>query len=247
MILGLIPARLESKRLSSKLLRKINNLEIIAHTFLRSKLAKKLNNIIVCTDNKKIFNLIKKFKGKSLITSKKHRNGTDRIFEIAKKKSAKLFIDIQGDEPLIDPKVIDKCIEYHLKNYKKFDIVLPYTEINNPNNKQVVKVIFNRFNKVITFSRAGLPFVFHRKKPKYFKQISVISFKPAALKKFASSSPCESEKIENIELLRAIDLDLKIGTFPIKTNSFSIDTMKDFIKAKKKMKKDKYLKFYAKN
>ena len=124
MIIGLIPSRLNSKRLKKKPLLEINNLPIIVHTFKRASLSKKLDKLIVCTDSKEIQKLVKKNGGDCLITSKKHKNGTERINEVAKKFRCKLIIDIQGDEPLLDPSHIDKVIDFHLKNYK-FDIVLP--------------------------------------------------------------------------------------------------------------------------
>ena len=124
MILGLIPTRLNSKRLKEKPLLEIDGLPIIVHTFKRAQLSKKLDEVIVCADDKKIIDVVKDHGGKAILTSKKHKNGTERIYEVAKKKKAKLIIDIQGDEPLVDPKDIDKVINFHNKN-KYFDIVVP--------------------------------------------------------------------------------------------------------------------------
>ena len=117
MIIGLIPSRLNSKRLKKKPLLEINNLPIIVHTFKRASLSKKLDKLIVCTDSKEIQKTVKENGGNCLITSKKHKNGTERIYEVAKKFKCKLIIDIQGDEPLLDPTHIDKVIDFHLKNY----------------------------------------------------------------------------------------------------------------------------------
>ena len=97
MIIGLIPSRLNSKRLNRKPLLEINNLPIIVHTFKRAKLAKKIDKLIVCTDSKEIQKIVTKHGGESLLTSKRHKNGTERIYEIAKKFNPKLIVDIQGD------------------------------------------------------------------------------------------------------------------------------------------------------
>ena len=105
MIIGLIPSRLNSKRLKEKPLLEIDGLPIIVHSYKRSKLSKRLDDVIVCTDHKKIIDAVEKHGGKAIMTSKKHKNGTERIYEVAKKiKMAELIIDIQGDQPLIDPK-----------------------------------------------------------------------------------------------------------------------------------------------
>ena len=119
MIIGLIPSRLNSKRLKEKPLLLIDQIPIIVHAYKRDKLAKKLDEVIVCTDHKKIVDVVTNYGGKAILTSKKHKNGTERIFEVAKTfKKAELIIDIQGDQPLIDPKAIDKTIDFHKRNAK---------------------------------------------------------------------------------------------------------------------------------
>ena len=98
MILGLIPSRLNSRRLKEKPLMLIDQLPIVVHAFKRAKLSKKLDEVIVCTDHRKIVEVVKKYGGHAILTSKKHKNGTERIYEVAKKfKKAKLIVDIQGD------------------------------------------------------------------------------------------------------------------------------------------------------
>ena len=89
MILGMIPSRLNSKRLKEKPLIEIDGLPIIVHSFKRAMLAKKLDDVIVCTDDKKILDVVESYGGKAVLTSKKHRNGTERIYEVAKKNVAK--------------------------------------------------------------------------------------------------------------------------------------------------------------
>ena len=243
MIIGLIPSRLNSKRLKKKPLLEINNLPIIVHTFKRASLSKKLDKLIVCTDSKEIQKTVKENGGNCLITSKKHKNGTERIYEVAKKFKCKLIIDIQGDEPLLDPTHIDKVIDFHLKNYK-FDIVLPSLKFKNPEQKNIVKVVANNKNRVLYLSRSVVPFNF-KKKPKFYnKHLSIISFKPSALKKYCKLKESYLEKIEGIELLRAIENELSIGTFSMKSNSFSVDIKEDYLKAIQAFKKDKYKNAY---
>ena len=243
MIIGLIPSRLNSKRLKKKPLLEINNLPIIVHTFKRASLSKKLDNLIVCTDSKEIQKTVKENGGNCLITSKKHKNGTERIYEVAKKFKCKLIIDIQGDEPLLDPTHIDKVIDFHLKNYE-FDIVLPSLKFKNPEQKNIVKVVANNKNKILYLSRSVIPFNF-KKKPKFYnKHLSIISFKPSALKKYCKFKESYLEKIEGIELLRAIENDLSIGTFSMKSNTFSVDIKDDYLKAIQAFKKDKYKNAY---
>ena len=244
MILGLIPSRLNSKRLKEKPLLEIDGLPIIIHSMKRAKLSKKLDDVIVCTDDKKIVDVVTSYGGKAVLTSKKHRNGTERIYEVAKKKKAELIIDIQGDQPLIDPKAIDNVIAFHKKN-KHFDIVFPCMLVKkNVNSRNLVKVIFSDNGKIVYFSRAALPHDFHNRGVKYFKHLSVVSFLPKALKKYSQMKMGKIEKIEGIELLRALENNLNLGTFVIHGSSFAVDVKRDLLRVINLMPKDPIRKLY---
>ena len=245
MIFGLIPSRLASTRLKNKALIDIDGLPIVVHTFKRAEMSNYLDEIIVCTDSKKIGNEIKKHGGKYKLTSKKHKNGTERIAEVAKKlKKAKIVIDIQGDEPLLDPRDIDNLIKFHQKNFDKFDIVVPCIESSNLDSKNIVKVLFNDFGKVLYLSRSPVPFDYQNKNINLFKHLSIISFKKESLIKFSKLKMSKYEKIEGIELLRAIENHMKVGTFIVHSNSFAVDVKSDLKKAKLVMKNDPLRKKY---
>tara|TARA_Y100001970_G_scaffold76866_1_gene97650 strand:- start:12738 stop:13478 length:741 start_codon:yes stop_codon:yes gene_type:complete len=246
MIIGLIPSRLNSKRLKNKPLLKIDGLPIVVHTFKRAKLSKKLDDVIVCADDEKIVDVVKKHGGKALLTSKNHKNGTERIFEVAKKiKKTKMIIDIQGDEPLVDPKDIDRVIDFHKKN-SHFDIVVPCMKANtNINSRNLVKVVFSENGKILYFSRAQVPFDYKDKKINYYRDLSIVSFKPDALKKYSTLKMGIIEKIEGIELIRAIENNLNLGTFIAKGSGFAVDVNQDLMKAIDVMPKDKIRKLYS--
>ena len=247
-ILGLIPVRLNSSRLNQKSLLLIKKIPLIIHTYNRAKLSKKLDELIICCDDKKILKVAKKFNAKAILTSKKHKNGTERINEayLKIKKKYDLIIDIQGDEPLINPTQIDMVIDFHIKN-KDADIILPSLKLKKISSYNVVKVVADKNKNVLYLSRSKIPHNFNKKSDYYLKHLSIISFKPEALKKFSLHPQTRLEKIEGIELLRAIEIGLKIKTIVIKGNSFSVDIKEDFIKAKKFMEKDKLLKLYSQN
>lgn len=245
MIIGLIPSRLNSKRLKEKPLLEIDGLPIIVHSFKRAKLAKKLDKVIVCTDHRKIVDIVEKNDGEAILTSKKHKNGTERIYEVAKKiKRASFIVDVQGDQPLISPEAIDLTIEFHKKN-KQFDIVLPSMPIKDEeDNKSLVKTIFSKNGKIIYFSREKVPYNYNSKKVTYYKNLSIISFKPKALQKFFNTKIGKLEKIEGIELMRALEIGLNIGTFIINGSDFAVDVNADLLKAINVMPKDKFRKLY---
>tara|TARA_B100000795_G_C22771152_1_gene427922 strand:+ start:619 stop:1377 length:759 start_codon:yes stop_codon:yes gene_type:complete len=245
-ILGLIPVRLNSSRLNQKPLLLIKKIPLIIHTYRRAKLSKKLDELIICCDDKKILNIANKFNAKAILTSKKHKNGTERINEayLKIKKKYDLIIDIQGDEPLINPKQIDKVIDFHLNN-KDVEIVLPSLKLKNISSYNIVKVVTDKDDNVLYLSRSKIPHNFNKNSDYYLKHLSIISFKPNALKKFSSHPQTRLEKIEGIELLRALEIGLKIKTTIVPGNSFSVDIKEDFLKAKRFMEKDKLFKIYS--
>ena len=245
-VIGLIPVRLKSKRLKEKPLLKISKFPMFVHVYKRAKISKKLNDLILCYDDKKIYKTAKNFNIKTIQTSKKHKNGTERIFEAYLKIRRKFdyIIDIQGDEPLLNPNDIDKVIDFHIKN-PKTDIIVPYLKIKKKNdNKSLVKIVSNKQGKVYYFSRKSVPFNYNKKESFLKKHLSIISFKPKALKKYCSCKRTEIESLENIELMRAIEMNMSVKTFELKSKSFSVDISKDYKKANQIMKKDRYYKKY---
>ena len=244
-ILVLIPTRLNSRRLPAKALLPINNLPLIMHVYKRVKLSKKVNDVIICCDDTKISKVAKKFGANVMLTSKRHQNGTDRICEGYKKikKKYDLVLDVQGDEPLISPHHIDKIIDFHLENLN-YDIILPNLRIKSTNNTNIVKIVSNKKHEVMYISRANIPYEFKSKVPYFKKHLSVVSFKPESLLKFGKSKRSDLEKSEDIELVRALDLGMKIKTINLIGDSFSVDVFEDYTKAQSQIQKDRYLKFY---
>ncbi len=159
-------------------------------------------------------------------------------------KKATFILDIQGDQPLISPRAIDLTVEFHKKN-KHFDIVLPSMPIKNQeDNKSLVKTIFSDEGKIIYFSREKVPYNYMSSKVTYYKNLSIISFKPKALEKFFKSKMGKLEKIESIELMRALEIGLNIGTFIINGSDFAVDVNADLLKAINVMPYDKFRKLY---
>jgi 3-deoxy-manno-octulosonate cytidylyltransferase (CMP-KDO synthetase) len=244
-VIGLIPTRLNSSRLPQKALLKIHNIPLVVHTYKRAKMSKKLDDLYICCDDIKIFKAVKKYKAKAIMTSKHHKNGTERINEAYKKLKSNhdLIIDIQGDEPLISPFHIDEVIDFHNRNLNT-DIILPTLKIKVKNNTNIVKVVKDKNNNVLYLSRGNVPFEFKKTVDWYYKHLSIVSFKPKALENFTLSKKTRLEKIEDVELLRALEIGLKIKTLVLKGDSFSVDVPEDFEKASEVMTNDKFFKLY---
>lgn len=247
-IIGLIPSRLRSRRLPFKALLPINNIPLIVHTYKRATMSKFIDYVTICCDDNKILRAAKKFKANAILTSTHHNNGTERIFEgyLKMKKKYDFILDIYGDEPLLSPIHIDKVINFHIKN-QDADIILPYLKVKNTHNTNIVRLITNNKKELMYLSRANVPFEFKSKSKYIKKHLSIISFKPEALEKYSRHVKTTLEKIEDIELLRAIEIGLKVKTLELKGDSFSVDVAEDYQKAKSKMKNDRYFKFYNGN
>lgn len=249
MILGIIPARLKSKRLPNKPLQIIDGLPLLVHVLKRSLISKKLDKIVVCTDSIKVVNLVKKYNQDAYLTSKNIKNGTDRIsifLRNNKKKfnNVKLVVDIQCDEIFLNPDYLDKAINFHLKNLKKYDVVIPHTLTNEKDNKNYVKIVSNENNEILYLTRADAPHPFRSKSKPFQRHQDFVTFKPDFIKKFKYLKHRKLEDYEGIELLRVLENGFKIGTLRFKNDSFSINTKKDVIKSILLIQNDKFRKFY---
>ena len=236
-ILIVIPARYKSTRLQGKPLKKIKNKELILWVVEKCK---KVNirdkkEIIVATDNKKIANLITKNNCKFLMTSSKCLTGTDRVAEVAKKIKADIYINVQGDEPLIKPSDIQNVIAAKKKYPKK--IICGYSKISKnekADNINIPKEILNEKKELIYISRAKIPSSKEKKKfSGYFKQVCIYAFNRDELKKFQSNKKSTLEKMEDIEIIRFLEKGKKIQMVKLSSQSHAVDIPSDIIKIEK--------------
>ena len=230
MTIALIPARLKSSRLPNKPLIKIAGLPMIVRVLRNTLKSKKFKKVIVCADDNRILKVLKKYNHTGVLTSKKHKNGTERIAEVAKKNNSKIIVDVQCDSVFVNHKNLEKLVNFHKKNMH-FDIVIPHINFAKTNDKSAVKIVVNSENEITYMSREDIPYSFRKKKTRMKKHLDYISFKREALLKFVKLKQSPLEKTEEIELLRAIENKFKVGTFKIENDLFSINTKKDLYNA----------------
>ena len=158
--LGVIPARLGSTRLPEKILRAIGGKPMIQHVWERAKQAKKLEDVIVATDDTRIQQCVEGFGGKAFMTRKDHPNGTSRIAEVMGRFKQDLVINIQGDQPLVDPKALDEMVSIfeRSKNVEMLTLAVRMTDKASFENPNVVKVVCDAEGNALYFSRAAIPF-----------------------------------------------------------------------------------------
>lgn len=236
----IIPARYGSSRYKGKPLVKILNREMILRVAdICSQVVKK-DNLFIATDDKRISDLVKKNNYKAIMTSRKCLTGTDRVAEASKKIKSNFFINVQGDEPTINPEDIRKIINAKKKFPKHvicgYDIV---HDFENPKSINLPKVVVNSKGELIYISRSLVPGTKkYNQKIKYHKQVCIYAFNKNQLRKFYNKKKkSDTEKIEDIEILRFFDLNEKIKMVKLNSNSVAVDEIKDVKKAEKLLKK----------
>jgi 3-deoxy-manno-octulosonate cytidylyltransferase (CMP-KDO synthetase) len=234
--IGFIPARYGSSRLPGKVLKTIDSLPMFVHVYKRAELSN-LDEVFLLTDSRKIVDEAKKFNIKSILTSPKHENGTSRCSEGLTKIKAKkedIFLNIQGDEPLIQPQAINEMIKYF--DFKKHDILVSVTKSAESENLNTVKVVFTEDHRLLYLSRNDIPS--NSESSKYItKGLSVFSYN--ALKRYQDLKITKLEKKENHELLRCIESGVSIYGQQIQNYGTSVDIDSDLEKVRKIMLTDK--------
>lgn len=236
----IIPSRMSAKRLPGKPLLKIKGKTLISLVLKKAEDCK-IGKVIVATEDKKIEKEVKSNGGMALLTSKKHKSGTDRIWEAFQKlkdNKIKYIINLQGDEPLIDVKDVRNLNKIVKKN--KFQIATLAIKIKNKkilNNKNIVKVATKKKlnylhpRKAINFYRSSkINYKY------YYQHIGIYQYSVSALKTFFHLKRTVNEKKNSLEQLRAMDNKIPINVILAKKNVVGIDTKEDYIELKKNFK-----------
>ena len=233
----MIPARLDSTRLPGKLMMDLNGSPVILSTLLNTIKTNLFDEVYVVTDSKEIYNYLIKHHKNILFSKENHVSGSDRIAEFAKDMEVDIIVNVQGDEPLIDKKSLQKLVNtFKLDKDKKIDLVSlmkvisNMEEVENPNN---VKVVTDSDDFAIYFSRSPIPFnSASNPKLNYFKHIGIYGFRKKSLVDFYNSKPTKLELIEKLEQLRYLESGKKIKMVISDFDGIGIDTMEDLIKAR---------------
>jgi 3-deoxy-manno-octulosonate cytidylyltransferase (CMP-KDO synthetase) len=227
---GIIPARWSSTRFPGKPLHLIAGKPLLRRVWEQSVRSKKLDSVIVATDDMRIAKAAFDWGAEVALTSSKHRSGTDRVAEVARRaKDAAYIINIQGDEPLVDPHLIDKLVE-KLRSDRKVGIVTaahPFERASDASSPHQVKVVVDRKSRALYFSRAGIPFLRSFSRTKYLRHQGIYGFRRDVLLQFVTWKPAPLERAESLEQLRALENGVKVHVLITGRGSPGIDTPKD--------------------
>jgi 3-deoxy-manno-octulosonate cytidylyltransferase (CMP-KDO synthetase) len=232
--LGVIPSRYASTRLEGKPLKDICGHTMIEWVYKRTKLSN-LDEVVVATDDERIYEEVERFGGKAILTRKDHENGTSRIAEVCEKYSDyDVIVNVQGDEPLIEPDMINSIID----SFKEDDTISMSTlkykldtmeDIENPN---YVKVITDKKGYAIYFSRSVIPYPRKLDIQNYYKHVGIYGYKRDFVIEYAKMESTPLELSESLEQLRALENGYRIKVMETPYKILGVDTQEELEKVR---------------
>ena len=229
-VCGVIPARYHSSRFRGKPLALINGVPMIKRTYDQAKISKALDFLVVATESELVFDYCKSEGMEVIMTSDNCLTGTDRVGEVAELFDYNLYVNIQGDEPVIDPKSIDEIVSLYKKygdNYIAYNLYKYMDEKDEPNSPNSIKVVVNQKDELMYMSRYSIPFNKSTESLRFKKQVCVYGFTKEALKVFGEFSKTINEKYEDIEILRFLDLGYKVKMVETNCSCIAVDVPGD--------------------
>jgi 3-deoxy-manno-octulosonate cytidylyltransferase (CMP-KDO synthetase) len=237
-VIAIIPARYQSSRLPGKALADIGGRPMIEHVYRRAAAASSVSSVLVATDDERILEAVRAFGGAACMTSPDHLSGTDRLAEVAAELGSEIIVNVQGDEPLIDPSMIDEAIEPLLADPMVVMSTLRRriedpTELENPN---VTKVVVDGDGYALYFSRAPIPFTRPGNPPaRAWRHVGLYVYRRDCLLQLASLPPTELERSEALEQLRALEHGIRILAVETSHDSIGVDTPEDLDRVRRLM------------
>lgn len=233
-VLAVIPARFASTRFPGKVLAEVGGKPLVVHTYLRASEAALLSEIVVATDDPRVATALRAHHVPYVMTRPDHPSGTDRVAEVAEHKDAAILVNIQADEPLIDPNTIDQTVRVLLDNADVSmstarRLITAPDEIANPN---VVKVVCDSRGRALYFSRCPVPYVRDeadraRRPECHWQHIGLYAFRREFLLQFARWTPTPLERLEKLEQLRALEHGCSVAVVETRYNNIGVDTPED--------------------
>jgi 3-deoxy-manno-octulosonate cytidylyltransferase (CMP-KDO synthetase) len=230
-VVAVIPARFASSRLPGKPLADIDGRSMIEHVYRRAAAASTVSQVIVATDDLRVATRVADFGGKVRLTKATHLTGTDRLAEVVATLDCDVVVNVQGDEPLIDPRSIDQAVAPLLAD-RSVQMTTLYKRITQPAelaDANVVKVVVDRGGFALYFSRASIPYVRDPKGgwPPFYRHIGLYAYRRSALLVLASLEPTPLERTESLEQLRALEHGIRIKAVETQYDSIGVDTPED--------------------
>lgn len=234
-----IPARYGSTRFPGKPLAPLMGRPLIEHVYSRAEKAGTVDRVVVATDDRRIFDTVRGFGGDCVMTDAGHRSGSDRLGEVAAGLEADVIVNVQGDEPLIEPAVIDAVVQVHRGEHVPdiATVAVPIRSAEDFSSRHIVKVVTDKDGFALYFSRAGIPHGWREGSGEALRHIGIYAYRRAALMKYISLPAGRLERTEDLEQLRALENGMSILVVRVDDfTGFGVDTPEDLERVEGMMK-----------
>jgi 3-deoxy-manno-octulosonate cytidylyltransferase (CMP-KDO synthetase) len=240
-VIGVIPARFQSSRLEGKPLADILGRPMVQHVYERARQAKNLDDVLVATDDERIYRAVTAFGGKVMMTSAEHRSGTDRVAEAAAALNADVVVNIQGDEPMLDPVMLEEVVAPFRDGTVAGIVTLKKEVFHDADfaDPGVVKVVADPCGMALYFSRSLIPFPRNRTSHFHvFEHLGVYAYTGECLRRLAALPVSPLEEIEGLEQLRALENGIAILVVETRSRAqtISVDTQADLERVREAMR-----------
>lgn len=231
-----IPARYASKRLPGKPLLRTTGKYLVQHVYERASEARRADVVVVATDDPRIEAAVKSFGGQVIRTRRDHPSGTDRVAEVARQLDADILVNLQGDEPLIDPGDLDRLPDLldRDSDAEVATLATPFASAEQWRDPNCVKVVCDQKGRALYFSRSPIPHVrdgepdFQAAPPRFLLHLGLYAYRRHFLLHLANTPPATLEKMEKLEQLRILSMGRKIHVGMARSPSFGVDTLEDY-------------------
>lgn len=236
-VIGVIPARFHSTRFAGKVLADLGGKPVVQYVWESAKRSRILDDLVIAADDERIIKTAEDFGAKAIYTSPDQPSGTDRLIEVVNPVEVEVVVNIQGDEPMVQPEMIDELARAILEDKDVYMATLAKkiehkSEIENPN---VVKVVIDRNGFGLYFSRSVIPYPRHETIPVYYKHLGLYAYTKDFLFEFTNLPKSHLEMTEGLEQLRVLENGYRIKVVETKFDTIGIDTPEDLKKAKQAM------------
>ncbi len=244
-IVGVIPARYGSSRFEGKVLADIAGKPMIQWVYERAKQSKTLDELFVAVDDPRVQSVVEGFGGKAILTGAHHKSGTDRIAEVVEKMAADIIVNIQGDQPLIDPNMIDEAVQPMIDNPEiQMSTLKREIEKDEFGDPGVVKVVVDENDFALYFSRSLIPYPLYEENIRVYEHVGLYVYRKDFLLEISNMPQGYLEKIESLEQLRVLEKGYKILVVETKMDKaagISVDTPEDLERVERLIDKMKGL------
>ena len=235
--IAVIPARLASTRLPRKILREIAGKPLIGVVYEAVRSSPLLADVVIATDSDEIMNACYRYGWKAEMTASTHKSGTERVHEISCRESAEVYINVQGDEPMVRPEQIASLLRVMENPQAEVGTLMtPAAAVDIP-NPNAVKVVIDLAGRALYFSRATIPHDRDKTSPRYFKHLGLYAYRKPALDRFVTLPESSLEKSERLEQLRFLENGIAIYCGETPYDSIGVDTEEDLQRAIEILKK----------